>query len=147
VLDPAKTMQALDSGFPLYRHYFIYKWRRSLMKKMTHFPAVYDFSRLASFRSLMRMTDYFVLNHTEYPDLGTYLAGYALTGERLADLTVPSSVLLVEDDPVIPVADLPRLARTGSLEVDTTTHGGHCGLIQGVMSESWLDSYVARKLT
>ena len=84
VLDPVETMYALDDGWIAYRWYFIRKWRRSLERKREAFPELYDFGDLGRFRSLYEMTAFFVQNYTEYPDLMSYLRGYALTGDRLA---------------------------------------------------------------
>ncbi len=75
------------------------------------------------------MTDFFVCHYTEYPDLETYLRGYAVTGDRLAGLTVPSEILLADDDPVIPVADVARLAHSPALRIRRSRYGGHCGFI------------------
>ena len=99
VLDPEETMEALDSGSVIYRQYFISKWRRSLERKARAFPDDYDFGSLNRFRSLRDMTEFFVTRYTDFPDLVSYLRGYAITGERLARLSVPASILLADDDP------------------------------------------------
>jgi uncharacterized protein len=147
VLDPRSTMAALDSGLLHYRLYFIRKWRRSLELKREAFPALYDFGELERFRTLGGMTDYFVRNYTEFPDLESYLRGYAVTGERLARLEVPTEILLADDDPVIPVRDVAALARTSALTIRRSRHGGHCGFIADYGLASWLDEYVARVFT
>ena len=141
VLDPAQTMEALDFGLAIYRSYFIRKWRRSLMRKQEAFPALYDFSKLERFNSLREMTDFFVRNYTEFPDLETYLNGYTLTGDRLADLDVPSTMLLADDDPVIPVRGLNGMSTPKSLRIEKSRFGGHCGFVAGYGLSSWLDHY------
>ncbi len=141
VLDPAQTMDALDSGWFGYRQYFLRKWRRSLKLKQAAFPDVYDFTRLRRFKTLRSMTDFFVQNYTEIPNLESYLSGYAVTGNRLADLPVPASILVADDDPVIPVSDLSRIARSPMLSIDRSTFGGHCGFLGSYSLTSWLDSY------
>jgi hypothetical protein len=146
VLDPRETLRALDGGFPLYRHYFLQKWRGSLLRKQAAFPGVYNFGALSRFHTLRSMTDYFVTHHTEYPDLDAYLDGYAITGARLAGLEVPSHVLLADDDPVIPVSDASRLARSPALTLVRSRFGGHCGFLTTYGLQSWLDEYIARVL-
>ena len=141
VLDPKETLTALDVGFPVYRAYYIRKWRRSLTRKKAAFPDLYDFSELQSFASLTEMTNYFVQKYTEFQNLDTYLNGYALTGDRLANLKVPSRILLVDDDPIIPARTLGDVARPGSLQVERSPYGGHCGFISGYRLQSWLDDY------
>lgn len=144
VLDPRATLAALDGGLPPYRLYFIHKWRSSLERKRAAFPGRYDFGELGRFRDLRSMTDYFVRHHTEFPDLDSYLAGYALTGERLARLEVPGELLLAVDDPVIPVADAARLARPPALRIVCSRWGGHCGFVANYRLDSWLDDYAVR---
>jgi len=146
VLDPEETMYALDGGWFLYRKYFLHKWSRSLRKKMRVFPDKYSFGDLRRFKTLEAMTDFFVINHTEYPDLHSYLKGYSLEGDRLAGLNVDSRVLLADDDPVIPVAGLQRVARSDALQVTTTELGGHCGYLQSAALDSWANNWLMAQL-
>lgn len=146
VLDPVETMYALDGGLPLYRFYFMRKWRRSLEKKARAFPDSYDFGPLSRFRSLQEMTGFLIARYTDFPDLMTYLRGYAITGERLRELRVPSTLLVADDDPVIPVAGLERIARPAALQVHRTRFGGHCGYIADSRMQTWLDDYLAQVL-
>ncbi len=144
LLDPAETMRALDEGWPGYRLYFIRKWRRSLEHKRRVFPQDYEFGDLHRFRTLQDMTDYFVRGFTEFPDLDSYLKGYAITGDRLESLQVPSTMLVAEDDPVIPVASLESVARPSALRIDRAAFGGHCGFLSDYLLGSELDDYPLR---
>lgn len=142
VLDPRRTLSALDGGLPWYRTYFLRKWSASLERKRMVFPQLYDFGELSRFRTLREMTDYFVRHYTDYADLDTYLRGYAVTGPRLAGLAVPGEILLAEDDPVIPVEDAADLPRLPTLTVHCSRHGGHCGFLRDYRLRSWLDDYL-----
>ncbi len=142
VLDPRVTLQSLETGAALYREYFLLKWRRSLRKKQAAWPGVYDFSDMLKQRSLTTMTDFMVRRYTEYPDLQTYLGGYAITGDALADLETPSKIVLSLDDPMIPAADLRRLKRVPALELVVTRHGGHCGFVQALGGATWVDQKI-----
>lgn len=142
VLDPEQTMLALDRGLPIYRWHFMRRWRRSLERKQATFPDRYNFKGLDRFRTLEELTDYVVRHYTDIPDLETYLRGYALTGALLSELRVPSTMLLAEDDPVIPFAGLARVQRPSCLEVCTTTRGGHCGFLSDYRLNSWADRLV-----
>jgi hypothetical protein len=144
VLDPEETMIALDSGSVVYRRYFMNKWCRSLERKARAFPEDYDFGRLNRFRSLRDMTEYFVTHYTDFPDLMSYLHGYAITGERLAGLAVPASILLADDDPVIPAESVARLAKPAGLTIDRTRWGGHCGFLLDYRLRTWSDEYLLR---
>ena len=146
VLDPEETLVALDRGPLIYRWYFLIKWRRSLERKAALFPEDFASRPLARFRTLEAMTDYFVRHHTEFPDLRSYLKGYAITGDRLAGLTVPSTILLAEDDPVIPVSGAERLARSPYLSIERSRFGGHCGFIHSYRLRSWIDEYLVEAL-
>ncbi|MDP7295946.1 MAG: alpha/beta fold hydrolase [Gammaproteobacteria bacterium] len=142
VLDPACTLAALDNGAFIYRYYFLKKWRASLEKKKAAFPLRYDFAHLKRFNTLTEMTDYFVRHYTEYTSLQSYLQGYALTGNRLLDLQTPAHILLAEDDPVIPVADISKVEASDYLQVVQSRYGGHGGFINGYDLHSWVDDYI-----
>lgn len=144
VLDPVETMHALDDGWVGYRQYFIRKWRRSLSNKQAAFPDIYDFTELERFSSIGKMTQHFVDHYTDFPDLLTYLNGYAITRNRLKDLPIPSEVLLAKDDPVIPIVSAKHIARATNLHIDLQQRGGHCGFLVDYRLTSWLDDWLLR---
>lgn len=144
VLDPASTLDAMEDGPGLYQRYFMAKWRRSLHTKARLFPQRYAFGDLRRFRSLRTMTDFVVRDFSEYHDLASYLAGYAIVGDALAPISVPTLIVAAADDPVIPARDLPRLARPASLRVLETERGGHCGFLPSLGAMSWLDEQLLR---
>jgi predicted alpha/beta-fold hydrolase len=146
VLDPAATLEALERGPAVYRNYFLYKWRRSLRFKQAAWPGEYDFGDLIRDPSLTGMTEKMVLRYTDYPDLATYLQGYAITGRVLESLEAPAHLLTSEDDPMILAQDLARVARPASLEVTVTTGGGHCGYMDTLGGPSWIDRRIADEL-
>jgi hypothetical protein len=145
VLDPEETMAALDRGPVIYRRYFLTKWRRSLARKAEAFPDEYSFGELDRFRSLREMTEHFVVRYTDFPDLVSYLRGYAVTGDRLKGLAVPTTVLVAEDDPVIPARATARLASSPLLQVHRTRFGGHCGYLGDWRLRTWTDDYLLRE--
>jgi hypothetical protein len=142
VLDPARTLDALESGLWIYPRYFVRKWSRSLRRKQAAWPGAFDFAPLLRSRDLRRMTADLVRAHTDYPDLESYLAGYAITGGRLAGLTVPATIVTALDDPMIPPQDLDRLPREPRLRVVVTERGGHCGFLETLGAGSWVDRFV-----
>ncbi len=146
VLDPMRTMAQLESGFVGYRMYFLRKWRRSLLRKQACFPELYDFGDLKALPTLSATTDFFVREYTEFPDMDTYLNGYAITGQALAGLQVPCHIITAADDPVIPAADLARLARSDALQLTLTPGGGHCGFVQNWRLGSWVDEAIVAAL-
>jgi predicted alpha/beta-fold hydrolase len=139
VLDPVETLAALQRGMPGYEAYFVRKWLRSLRKKQQCWPDTYDFARLGRLRDLKLMTAELVRSHTDFPSLEAYLNGYAITGERLASLEVPTSLVTALDDPIIPPSGLEKLARPPALSLTVTRYGGHCGFFDELRGPTWLE--------
>jgi len=146
VLEPASTMRALDQGFWLYRQYFLSRWRRSLQEKAAAFPHIYRFGDLRRFDTLTATTEFFVERYTEFASLEDYLSGYAITGPGLAALGVPSRAIIAADDPVIPIDDLQRLARSDALELTLLERGGHCGFVDDAFGPAWIDREIVADL-
>jgi predicted alpha/beta-fold hydrolase len=146
VLRPSSTMRALEDGLFIYREYFLRRWRRSLLAKAACFPELYDFGDLRRFRTLTATTEFFATRYASFPDLDTYLNGYALTGNVLAGLTVPSKLIAAADDPVIPAADLADLATPPALSIEVLPRGGHCAFLEDYRLRSWVDRMVVAEL-
>jgi len=146
VLDPVETLVALQRGFPGYELYFVRKWLRSLRKKQAAWPDLYDFAPVSRMRDLKVMTADLVRRYTDFPALEDYLNGYAVTGQRLAHLEVPSNIITSLDDPIIPVSGLARLARPGALSVTLSRYGGHCGFFGRLRGPTWLERRLVTQL-
>ena len=145
VLDPVKTVDAIEPGrhndprLSLYHWYFLRKWRRSLTIKSRLFPGMIDLDAALQYPSIRSLTEYFVPRYTDFACADDYLAGYAVTGSRLAGLTIPATIIASMDDPVIPAEDLARLARPASLCIEKQDYGGHCGFIPDFRLGSWIN--------
>jgi len=146
VLRPHSTMRALEEGLWVYRKYFLRRWRRSLLAKAACFPELYDFGNLRKLPTLTATTEFFATRYAGFPDLDSYLQGYAVTGNALANLVVPTRIFAAADDPVIPIEDLDDVAVTSALSVDVFPHGGHCAFIEDYRLRSWLDGAVLDEL-
>jgi predicted alpha/beta-fold hydrolase len=144
VLRPHSTMDVLEQGSFIYHRYFISKWKNSLRLKQRCFPQRYDFASILAQHSIKEMTRIMVEQFSEFPSLDAYLSGYAIIGDRLAQLTVPSRILLSLDDPIIPASDLQDVARSPQLQIATVPRGGHCGFMESFVRESWADRQVAQ---
>jgi uncharacterized protein len=145
VLDPEVTLAALEQGPAIYHRSFVSRWSRSLRRKQRAWPEVHDFNAMLRLGRLRSMTAGLVAACTDFPSLAAYLNGYAVTGDRLSTLRVPASVLLAEDDPIVPAADLTRLATSPLLTVVRTRYGGHCGFTAGVAGPSVADQFVLQQ--
>jgi uncharacterized protein len=139
VLRPHRTMQALESGWVVYRQYFIRKWKSSLEIKQHFFPNAYDLSDVLALRTLSEMTDLLARRHGGFADLDAYLNGYAIIGDVLANLSVESHIILSQDDPIIPVEDIRALPRNEHLHIKLARHGGHCGFVDRLGEVSWAE--------
>ena len=144
--DPARVMHALNHGFFVYERYFFRRWYGSLRRKLELFPDFNYGEELASARSLDDLNRIFVPRHTIYEEVGDYFAAYALVGDRLAGLEVPSTIIASEDDPIIPVDDLERIDPVETLQIERHRYGGHCGFIESLGAQSWVENRVLQIL-
>jgi predicted alpha/beta-fold hydrolase len=145
VVDPARTMDAMEAGLPLYLRYFEHKWRGSLRRKVGHFPALGVDA--ATLRLRMRaLTEWLVLRHTHFGSLAAYFDGYCIAGDRLAGLAVPAHILTAADDPVIPVGDFHGLVLPETATLEISRHGGHCGFLEDGRLSGFAERWVVERL-
>jgi predicted alpha/beta-fold hydrolase len=139
VLDPEHTLVRLERGWPLYRKYFVWKWRRSLKLKQAAWPQIYDLGAVHALDNLTDMTDHLARTYGGYPSLEEYLRGYAIVGDALGSIVHPTRIILASDDPIIPAADLDRIANPPALTVTRTKFGGHCGYYDAQRGGTWIE--------
>jgi hypothetical protein len=146
VLDPARTMDVMEQGLPVYRWYFQRKWTASLARKRELFPQLHDFSDDVLHMDMRALTGWLVQPQTEFGDLDRYFDGYCIAGDRLAGLPVPARILMAADDPVIPVADFHRLRLPDSARLEISPWGGHCGFVEDGRLEGFAERWIAAQL-
>jgi predicted alpha/beta-fold hydrolase len=146
VLDPVETLHALEHGHELYHWYFIRKWNRSLVKKQAAWPEHHNFEEFIRLSSLRDKTAEMVAKYTQFASLDDYLNGYAITGDFLATLSSPATIITSLDDPIIPHGGLDRLSKSPYLKVTLTRHGGHCGFFDTLSGETWLERRLVAEL-
>ncbi|HEY2344770.1 MAG TPA: alpha/beta fold hydrolase [Xanthomonadaceae bacterium] len=146
VLDPDAGLMALERGMPLYHWYFMRKWRDSLRRKRALFPKRHDFDDSVLRWRMRDLTAWMVERYTDMGLLEKYLDGYALSGQRLAGLQVPVSILTAEDDPVIPVEDFRRLQLPAHSRLEIAPYGGHCGFLEGINLQGFAEKWVRARL-
>jgi len=145
VLHPDSAMRAMEQGWQVYQRYFVRKWSRSLRRKQSLWKDLIH-AGIFRLRDLRGMSAAMVARHTGFPDIGAYLDGYAITGDRLATLNAPAVILASRDDPIIPASDLERLAKHPLLRVVTTERGGHMGFLISPRAGSWINEFVLHEL-
>lgn len=144
LINPAAATARLEDKLPLYHHYFVKKWKRSLQKKLAIYPDLDCAGILTGQSSLRAMHDYFVPRHTDYPTTSAYFAAYTLTGAMLAPMAVPCHIIAAEDDPITTTSDLDTIGRPPALSFCRTRHGGHCGFLKDYALRSWADDELLR---
>lgn len=147
-LDPERTTQAMEQGFPLYQTYFRRKWARSLRRKRELFPERHDFDEAGFKRDLRGMTAWMIdKGGYDFPSVDDYFDGYRISRERLSDMRVPADILTAADDPVIPVEDFHALELPDSAQVEIATHGGHCAFLTDARLHGYAEEWVAARLS
>ncbi|MFT5572080.1 MAG: putative alpha/beta-fold hydrolase [Cryomorphaceae bacterium] len=131
----------------LYGTYFVRKWKKSLRKKMRHFPQYNFAQKLDSMKTLDQMNQQFVPNYTRFTDLNSYFEAYAIDGDTMQNTICPCYLHFARDDMIIPVEGANTLAANPDLKVTITDHGGHCGFIKNWRFESWQDQRAVEIIT
>jgi len=145
-VDPVNATETLNRGLFVYQKYFMHRWKNSLRKKIQHFPE-YDFGcELERLKTIDAMNQYLAPKLTNFPDVISYLKSYSLTGDRLQNLTIPSHLIASANDPIIPIEDIAKINCPSALAIEVQSNGGHCGFINRLNGESWIESYLVELL-
>ena len=139
-VDPARAMDALNTGLFVYERYFFTRWRQSLVRKLEYFPELDYSAELEQARSIDDLNRMFVPKHTIYATVDEYFAAYAVIGDRLASLAMPATIVATTDDPIIPVDDFRRIDPIELLDIEIQRFGGHCGFIESLTARSWIET-------
>ena len=149
-VDPSAVIRVLETGPALYHWYFMKKWRGSLRRKRELFPDAHVFNDDILQRDMRGLTQWLVEQHTDWENEEAYFSGYAVAGNRLATLQVPTRILAAIDDPVIPIDSLTSMQCSDAVQLEVSTYGGHCGFIenwqQQGFAERWLKNAVMQAL-
>ena len=146
VLDPARTMELMEHGLPLYLWYFERKWRASLLRKRALFPQLHAFDDRVLGLRMRPLTQWLVERHTDFGTLDRYFDGYCIAGDRLAALQVPASILMAADDPVIPVDDFHRARLAAGTRLEISPWGGHCAFLEDASLAGFAERWVGDRL-
>ncbi|MCE7032283.1 alpha/beta fold hydrolase [Lysobacter sp. GX 14042] len=148
LLDPARTMDAMEQGFPPYLRHFENRWRASLRRKRELYPQLHGFDDRVLAQRMRELTRWLVERNTDFGTLDRYFDGYSIAGGRLAGLQVPASLLTAADDPVIPVEDFADLELPPGCRLEISPWGGHCGFVEDAalngFGERWMADRLAR---
>lgn len=145
VVDPHSAMLAIEAS-PVYRRYFLRKWKKSLRRKQKQHPGIFSGNEWKKHRSLDALTHELILQHTPYTQTTDYYRGYELTETVLNSLQSPTHVITAEDDPIIPVKDFQRMEGKQNIRLLKLPKGGHCGFVMDWQGRSWVETYISRQL-
>ena len=136
VLDPEKSTYAIDQ-YPLLQKYFRRNWSRSLLKKQTLYPSLYQLDDVFKLETVAEMTEWMLQRYSDYKLPSDYFRQYAVLGDALAALSTPLTVITAQDDPIIPVADFYDLHLPPSAELIIHRYGGHNGFFESLSGRLW----------
>ncbi|TAM13033.1 MAG: hypothetical protein EPN72_11325 [Nevskiaceae bacterium] len=144
-IQPRATLAALDRN-PVYRRYFMRRWRAGMENKMHAWPGRYEgFRELVTLSHFTPITQRFAARYTEYADADAYLKAYTISPKQIMASPTPLAIITAQDDPLIPFADFSALHAGGALQTFLTPrHGGHCGFIENRHMDCWAERAVAR---
>ena len=145
-LDPYKTTLAIDNGLFFYRKYFLKKWKRSLIKKQNIFPQKYDFRKLLNAKTCMELTESIMPYFPEFPSYRDYFNLYTLKEAFFKNLNLPVTIIISEDDPVIPAEDFNKLQENDFLQISRQKYGGHCGFLDLLPFSCWHQEHIAKMI-
>lgn len=147
VVDPARTMDRFEQDSLVYARYFHRKWTATLRRKRALFPQqMADCTDQVLAQDMRALTDWLARRYAGFADADSYFDAYSIAGERIAPLTVPASVLMAADDPVIPLEDFRQWPLPAHSQLEILPWGGHCGFLHSLRGDGWSEDWMARRL-
>ena len=137
-IDPEVAAEAIQS-YSIYNRYFIAKWQRSFQRKIDLFDDYKSHVDLLRHTDIVAMHEDFIPRFSNHPSASSYFRAYALSEANIQRMDAPCHLIMVEDDPVIPVETVRHLPQRTGLTSEIVSHGGHCGFVDGYRMTSWID--------
>ena len=141
VLDPDKATDRIDNSSFILK-YFLKKWRRSLSIKQNLYPEQYDFSSLLTIDNIREMTEQLLARYSSYDGARAYFQKYTLVDGQLGGITIPTTIITAQDDPIIPVEDFYGLHTSPSTRLIIQPYGGHNGFLENWRLHGWYEHMV-----
>lgn len=143
VIDPWDAAPLVDKNYFIQR-YFKKKLHTSYGLKQDIFPDVHDFSLALSRKTIMEASADILLKHSGHDTLESYFSAYGIKSDDLEDCETPTSLIMAQDDPVVPAVHLDRLKLSAACQDIRLSHGGHNGFFQTLHGPTWYDDYIQR---
>ena len=146
VVSPSNALKAMEESPSWYENYFIRKWTRSIKRKQALFPDECEYDEWHKLGNLRERTGYLATRHYEFDTLDDYFDGYSIAGDRLKAVTTSTTILMSEDDMVVPVSDFEDLPDNENIELLVTHYGGHCAFLKNWKMESLADDVIVERV-
>ena len=146
LVDPATTMTSMERAPQIYDWYFRRKWRSSLVRKRELFPERFGYDDATLAQDMRGLIDMLARQHAGFGSVDDYFDSYSIAGDRLAALDVPASILMAEDDPVIPFADFRDWRLPVAARLEVARWGGHCAFVENFAGDGFAERWVAARL-
>jgi len=131
VLDLEACVRALERrSNAVYQWNFVRNLKGRMRRKATHFPRVFDLSRLDRIRTVRQFDAAYTAPYFGFASAEDYY--HRAAALRVIDrIQVPALIITSEDDPFVPAASFrdPVIAGNPNVTLVVTTHGGHCGFL------------------
>jgi len=146
LVDPATTMTSMEHAPQIYDWYFRRKWRSSLLRKRALFPEQHRYDDATLALDMRGLTAWLAERYAGFERVEDYFDSYSIAGDRLAALDVPASILMAEDDPVIPIDDFRNWRLPARAELEVARWGGHCAFVENLSGDGFAERWVAERL-
>ena len=146
LVDPAATMDSMERAPQIYDWYFRRKWRTSLLRKRALFPEQHRYDDATLALDMRGLTAFLAARYAGFERVEDYFDSYSIAGDRLRALEVPASILMAEDDPVIPYDHFRHWRLPDRTVLEVARWGGHCAFVESLSGDGFAERWVAERL-
>ena len=117
-----------------------------LVRKRALFPEQHRYDDATLALDMRGLTAWLAERYAGFERVEDYFDSYSIAGERLAALQIPASILMAEDDPVIPYEDFRHWRLPAQAELEVARWGGHCAFVENLAGDGFAERWVAERL-
>lgn len=145
--DCAENMERLSRK--VYTHYYVKILRKQAAIRAQWWPQWKAISALPTIKTIRQFDARYTAPLSGFRDTDDYYSS-ASSDQWLQHITVPTTILLDEHDPIVTTHSIPRAELNPAIvRLEFTRHGGHLGYLgrdEKGRKFHWMDYYVAEKL-
>lgn len=143
VVNPHLAAPIVDQH-PLIKRYFKKKLMATMEKNMALYPERYDFTEAMQMDTILDISEAIIPTESGHDSLDGYFEDYRIADDDLQDCPAPVSLIMADDDPVVPAAHLDNLKVNADGHIIRLRYGGHNGFFQSLLGPTWYDDYIKR---